>query len=447
MVITNLPYFFDRFTFAFSLAVHIIIASVSIALPLIILIAEIISIRNKDKYYAVLAKRMTLALIVLFAIGTASGTVVAIELLFLWPKFMSVVGQVAILPVFIEVFAFFTEAIALVVYFYFDNKFKNRYAHAAVMGVAAIGAAMSGALITMLNAFMNTPVGFNIQQYLANGTITDIQPFAIFNAPATWMEIMHVLSSSYFAGTFIFIAFFAWQLHNSDSDKQKKYHTKAIELAFIIGVFATFFTIYSGINSIATLYHIQPEKYAALEGNMFNHSYAAENIFGIPVNNAIVGGLNIPNLQSFLATGTANGTVPGLNQFPMADWPPLFVHDLFDLMFFGGFGMAILMFIVVVLVLLEHKPLDNKWVRGLLVLMGIGAVFLLEDGWVMAEIARQPWIIYNVMLVSQAYNNSTSIIPIAFLFIAFYALAIPFTIYLINLLLKRDNLEDDLKEV
>lgn len=446
---SSLPFFFDRFAFAFSLASHIILASVGIALPLIIFFAEIIAIKNKDKHFALLARRMTLVLIILFALGTASGMVVATELLFLWPSFMALVGQTSIMSLFVEVGAFFIEALALAIYFYFDSKFKNRYAHAALMGIVAIGAAASGVLITTLNAFMNTPVGFNIQQYLSNGIITGVQPFAVFTSPAAFMEVTHVLATSYFAGTFIFIAFFAWHLMKSRTKEERTYHRKAIELALVIGVFATFFAIYTGLYSISTLYHVQPEKYAAIEGNFApNQSYAPENIFGIPSANgtSIVGGINITDLQSELATGYPNGTVPGLDQFPQSTWPPLFVHDMFDILVLGAALAALVLLAIMFLILIERKPIDNHKVLWLLIAMGVLAVALLENGWVMAELARQPWIVYNVMLVSQAANYSPSIIPIAIMFVAFYIFAFPFIGYLINRVFKHGKPEDELED-
>jgi Cytochrome bd-type quinol oxidase, subunit 1 len=72
----------------------------------------------------------------------------------------------------------------------------------------------------------------------------------------------------------------------------------------------------------------------------------------------------------------------------------------------------------------------------LLVVVGVVAVFLLELGWATAEIGRQPWIVYNVLRVSQAANTSPSIIPLAVFFVAFYLLVLPFTVLVIKRLLK-----------
>src|SRR5690348_4748154 len=113
----------------FSLGVHIPLASIGMALPLIILIAEYLGIRYKDNAYLVMAKRLSIVLVVLFAIGTASGMLVALNILLLWPKFMQLVAQVAMLPFYLESFVFFMETIFLGIYIYSWDKFKNPYAH------------------------------------------------------------------------------------------------------------------------------------------------------------------------------------------------------------------------------------------------------------------------------------------------------------------------------
>lgn len=139
-----LPLLLDRATMGFSLAVHIILASLGIALPIIMSIMEFIGIRKKDFHYTLFAIRMTPVLIVLFAVGTASGILVALELFLLWPSFISLISQVAILPLYIEVFAFFAEAVFLGIYAYSWKKNLGKYTHWLTSLVVAAGATASG---------------------------------------------------------------------------------------------------------------------------------------------------------------------------------------------------------------------------------------------------------------------------------------------------------------
>jgi Cytochrome bd-type quinol oxidase, subunit 1 len=96
---------------------------------------------------------------------------------------MVLVGHVAILPLYIEVFAFFLEAVFLGIYVYSWDKFENRYMHALTGAFVALGAVLSAVFITMLNAFMNTPTGFNITEYIKTGVIADVQPLAVLATP------------------------------------------------------------------------------------------------------------------------------------------------------------------------------------------------------------------------------------------------------------------------
>ena len=72
--------FFDRFLFAFTIASHIILVAVSISLIVVISVAEFQSLRKKDRYYGILAKKLSKVFVISFGVGTASGIVMAVEL-------------------------------------------------------------------------------------------------------------------------------------------------------------------------------------------------------------------------------------------------------------------------------------------------------------------------------------------------------------------------------
>ncbi len=437
---------FDRFAMAFSLSVHIVLAVIGIALPVIILLAEYLAVRYNDRHYRVLAKRLSIVFLVFFAVGTASGILVAANLFFLWPGFMALVSKVAIAPVYAEVFAFFTESIFLALYFYSDKVFKNRYAHLSLMALVALGAVSSAMFITILNAFMNTPAGFNIPAYLASGNVTGIDPGAVFTSSSAGIEVAHVIATSYFAGALIFLAYFAYMLLKARSDGEKEYYKKAVKLIFAIAMISTFAAAITGVLSIETLYTTQPEKFAAMELDLNATAYAPELLFGFYSNNSVVGDVPIPNLQSILATGSPAGTVPGLNQFPKSTWPPLIIHDMFDFMVLMGFGAAGFFLFVFGLHVLRRKVFSNRIVLKLFVVAGALAVILLENGWMVDEFGRQPWIIYTVMTVQQAANPSTSIIPIAVLIVLTYAVVIPMTLIVLRRIFSKRDLVAELNE-
>ena len=174
-------------------------------------------------------------------------------------------------------------------------------------------------------------------------------------------------------------------------------------------------------------------------------SHAAERIGGFPVNGTLKYYINIPNMQSILASGSPTALVPGLHNFPRPTWPPLVVHPMFDFMFGMSMLVGLILFVTVVLLVLRQNPLENRKILWILVLCGILATLIMEDGWVMSEIGRQPWIIYNVMTVASAANYSSGALPITLLILLFYIVALPLVLILLKKIFRARPLENELK--
>ncbi|MDG7043615.1 MAG: cytochrome ubiquinol oxidase subunit I, partial [Nitrososphaerota archaeon] len=95
---------------------------------------------------------------------------------------------------------------------------------------------------------------------------------------------------------------------------------------------------------------------------------------------------------------------------------------------------------------IEKGSSESRTLLKLNVLAAALAVILLEVGWMVDELGRQPWIIYNVMTVSQAANASPSVLPITILIVLFYALIIPFTILVLRRVFSTRPLDKEVHE-
>ncbi len=115
----------DASIFAYTVSAHILLVAITLAMALLITISEFIALKYKNKHYEVLAHKLTIALVINFAVGTASGVFMAVELFLFWPKFMEVVGAVAMSSFYAEVFAFLVESITLMIYVYFGTTLKT----------------------------------------------------------------------------------------------------------------------------------------------------------------------------------------------------------------------------------------------------------------------------------------------------------------------------------
>jgi cytochrome d ubiquinol oxidase subunit I len=134
-----------RSQMAMSLAFHIVFACVGIAMPLLMVTAEVLHLKTGDTVYMTLARRWAVGAAIMFAVGAVSGTVLSFELGLLWPRFMKWAGAIIGMPFSLEGFAFFTEAIFLGIYMYGWDRLSPR-AHIAAGAIVALSGLFSGYL-------------------------------------------------------------------------------------------------------------------------------------------------------------------------------------------------------------------------------------------------------------------------------------------------------------
>ncbi len=424
---------FVRALFAFTIGSHILLVCTSISLITLISVAEFLSIRKRDQYYDNLSRRLSKVFVVSFGVGTASGIVMAVELVALFPTFMTLVAQTGAMVLFyFEVFAFFLEILALTLYVYYWNSFRRRYVHWVVSLFALAGTMISAVFITMVNAWMNTPNGFDVASYLgsAQKTVTAVQPWAAAFTASAAAQVFHVLVTTLFAGAMILGCYFAyWFLRTRERDEREVFR-RALKILGTIAVIAIVLSGLTGSHEVATLLTNQPLKYAALDANVQPGSNLPERLFGGVVNGTFSGGLVLPGLQGLLAqveTGTT--ALPGLAQFPAATWPPLLVHTTFDLMIVGGILLGLFFLGYFVWLLLKRRPYESKTFLVLWIPLAVVATVVYQLGWATDEIGRQPWIVYGVLTVAQAANLSQSLFWPGILIVAFYTVIVPVTFY------------------
>jgi len=424
---------FVRFLFAFTIGSHILLVSTSIALVFLIFISEFVSIRKHDQAYDALARRLSKVFVISFGVGTASGIVMAVELVGLFPSFMTLVASTgAMALLYAEVSAFFLEVLALVLYVYYWNTFRRRYSHWAVSVFVVIGTLASAVFITMVNAWMNTPNGFDTSAFIGSGfkTVTGVEPFAAFLTVSTVTQIFHVLVTTLFAGTMVIGAYFAYWFVRSGDAGEKAMYSRALKILGAMAIVTIVLSGISGSEEMGSLLVNQPLKYAALDGNTVPGTNLPDRFFGSVVNGTYVGGISVPGMQALLAkfeTGTT--TLPGLSQFPANTWPPLLVSTTFNVMTVGGLALGLFLFAFFVSFVRKRRPYESRRLLYTWIPAAVLATLVYQLGWATDEVGRQPWIVYNVMTVAQAANTSDALLVPGIVIVLFYLAVIPVTFY------------------
>ena len=138
-----------RSQMAFTLGFHIVLASIGVAFPAIILIANYLGLKRGDPVALGLAQRWSKVAAVTFVVGAITGTVLSFEMGLLWPEFMRRFGDVFGLPFALEGIFFFTEAIFIAIYIY-GWKHLSGWAHfwtGVPVVLAGLGGGRRGQLV------------------------------------------------------------------------------------------------------------------------------------------------------------------------------------------------------------------------------------------------------------------------------------------------------------
>jgi len=409
--------FAARAQMAISLGFHIIFAELGIALPLLMVLAEWRWRRTGDAVYLQLAKRWSKGAAILFAVGAVSGTVLSFELGILWPRFMGFAGPIIGMPFSLEGFAFFTEAIFLGVYLYGWDRVSPR-AHMAAGVIVAVSGAASAVFVIMVNAWMNTPTGFQI----VGGRLVSIDPIAGMFNPSSFHQGLHMLLAAYAAtGLAVAGVHAAMLIKNRDS----VFHRRAMRLALAVGAPAAILQPISGDISARSVAQWQPAKLAALEGQFQTERRAPLRIGGLPDVHAQKTrfAIEIPGGLSFLAFHDPNAEVKGLDAVARELWPPVVpVHLGFQLMVGLGTAMALVSIWALVFVARRRALTDSTaLLRALAIITPFGFIAT-EAGWTVTEVGRQPWVVQGIMRTSSAVTPMPGLVVPMALFTLLYLL-------------------------
>jgi cytochrome bd ubiquinol oxidase subunit I len=431
--------FFSRVLTELTLSFHIIYATIGVGIPLMIMIAQWLGIKKQDEHYILLARRWTRGFVITVAVGVVTGTAIGLQLSLLWPNFMELAGNVIALPLFMETFAFFFEAIFLGIYLYTWDRFENQKKHLLLLIPVAVGASFSAVFITIVNAFMNAPQGFD----LVDGQLVNINPIlAMFN-PAMPTKVAHVLATAYMTSAFVLASIGAFRLLKGSNHI---YHKKALFLTMKIGLIFSIAAGVIGDFSGKYLAEYQPEKLAAAEWHFETHEGAPLMLYGVLDDGEVKYALEIPYALSILAHSNPNSEVIGLNEFPEDEIPPLYIHYLFDGMVTIGMWMMALSLAYVVGVWMKWSFIRTRWYRWLIVFGGPLSMVAIELGWWFAEVGRQPWILRGIMKVEDAATTSGQVDLMLLLFAGLYLiLAIGSTVVLTRMF-RKNTVEQELAD-
>lgn len=420
---------------AMSLIFHIPLVCFGIAFPAVVLFTEGLWLRTGDETYRRLARRWSKVMLIFFAVGVVSGTILSFEFGILWPDFMATFGDVFGLAFGLEGFSFFLEAIFITIYVYGWDRLPKKVHF--MTGIPIVITGITGSMMVIaVNGWMNNPVGFDI----VNGVVTNIDPWrALFN-DYFWHELVHMYVAGYIVVGFVVASIYAVAMMRGD---RSKYVRAGLIIPLTVAALFAPIQLFIGDWAGREVAKQQPLKLAAFEGLGQTEEGAPFTIGGLYDDDTseINGGIPIPDMLSLLAYHDPNATVVGLDSVPPEDRPSAVNTVRFAFHAMVGIGTMLAMLGVFYLfVWWRHQRLPrSKWFYRAVVAAAPASLVALVCGWIVTEVGRQPWIVYEVMRVSDSVTEAGGLKAMFFAALAVYIALGATVVWLIRRLTAHDE--------
>ena len=388
----------SRIQFAGTIMFHYLFPPLSIGLGLQLFLCELAYIRTKNLAWEAAARFWTRVFAVNFALGVSTGIVMEFEFGTNWAAYSRFVGDVFGSALAAEgIFAFFLESGFLAILVFGWDRVTPKV-HLFSTAMVFLGSVFSAVWIVIANSWQQTPAGYKIVWQDVQGTmmpraeITDFWEM-VFN-PSSMDRLSHTIIGALVLGAFFVSSVCAYYV------LKNRHHEVAKRCLSIALPSALLFTILAGLTghrSAQRLVHTQPAKLAAMEA----HFHSSDDptglyLFGWPDSRQekVHFGVRVPNMLSFLVFDNFQQPVPGMDQIPEDERPPVWLpFQTFHLMV--GLGtMMIALSAHACWLWFRGKLPDKRWVLWALVLSPVAAMVANHAGWVTAEVGRQPWIVY-----------------------------------------------------
>ncbi len=323
---------------ALGIYLHAVFVSITLGFPFVIGALMYMWWRTRDEDYYVAARTATGVLAVNFALGAITGTLVEFGLVQAWPGSIYAIATVAFVPLAAELTAFVGEIVFLIA-FIVTLRRVSPLTSIGLLGGYFVFAALSGALITMFNSWINVPWGTGalasvlypylpeygpaafetsvlvqvklalVNSLLTSGTSSQIlqdpqvaqsigislrDPFVALSSPYAQVSVLHNVTAAVIVGVSIAVAALAYRHLRTGEARYVKLLRPILPIILVLLIVQP--TVFGDSMGKAVAAYM-PTKFAMMEGALQT--------------------LQNP-LLAFLAYGDATKPIPGFDSFRQA---------------------------------------------------------------------------------------------------------------------------------
>ncbi|MDJ0784801.1 MAG: cytochrome ubiquinol oxidase subunit I [Desulfosarcinaceae bacterium] len=408
----------SRLQFAAATMFHFLFVPLTLGLSLLVAYMETKYVRTGDETYLRMTKFWGKLFLINFALGVVTGITLEFQFGTNWSRYSAYVGDIFGSLLAIEATAAFFLESTLIGVWIFGWKKLSAKAHATVMWLVAGAGNLSALWILLANGWMQHPVGYTIRNGRAE--LTDFAA-VVFNKFGI-LQFLHVVPAAFVLSAFFVMGVSAYHL-------LKKQHidffTRSFRMALVLGLVSSIWVAVEGDQHAVHVTEVQPAKLAAMEGLWETQTRAPVVLVALPdeknERNLIEFG-RIPGLLSLLGYHDINAEVRGLKDFPKDERPPVLLTFLsFRVMVALG---TLLPLLCIVGWFLRNRLVENPWFLRIMLFSIPLPYIAIQAGWVLAEVGRQPWIVYGMLKTADAASPvaASQVLTSLVAFIAVYGL-------------------------
>ena len=397
----------SRLQFAATCFFHFLFVPLTLGLSVLVAHMETRYVRTGDEDYLRMTKFWGRLFLINFVIGVVTGITLEFQLGTNWSRYSAFVGDIfgSLLAIEATV-AFFLESTFLAVWAFGWKRLSPRF-HAMCIWVVALASNLSAFWILCANAWMQHPVGYEIRVSEAfpqgRAEVAGLSGFfEIITQPTAFIMFAHTVLGAFLLSGFFVLGISAYHL-------RRRQHVAVFEKSFRL---AATFTLIVAVLEVAAGHHSgtdvaqhQPLKLAAMEALWKSESHAPQTLFVLPDEKNernLFEWVPVHPVLSILAHGEPSAEVQGLLDFPKEDRPPVTIVFLaFRIMVGLGFLFVLLAFLAW---FWRKDPYRRPWFLRVLLYSVPLPYVAIQTGWIVTEVGRQPWIVYNMMRTSDAVS-------------------------------------------
>lgn len=394
----------SRLQFAITSMFHFIFVPLTLGLSIMVAYMETRYVSSGDELYLKMTKFWGKLFLINFALGVVTGITLEFQFGMNWAEYSKYVGDIFGAPLAIEAtVAFFMESVFIGVWIFGWNKVSKKM-HAISIWLVAIATNLSALWILLANGWMQHPVGF----VLRNGRAEMVDFMAMVTNPYGLLKFGHQIVSGYTVAAFFVMGVSAWHLLKKN---RLDFFKTSFKMAATFGLVSTILVAVVGDFHAVEVAKTQPAKFAAMESVWETKRGVGLNLLLIPDEIKecnVIERICVPNMVSLLAFHTPNAEIKGLKDFPKSERPPV-TPVFFSFRVMVGLGILFFVLSLVAVVLSRKGTLENYPLFLKVMLFALPLPYIANQlGWIVAEVGRQPWIVYGVLKTSDAVSKAIS---------------------------------------